>query len=55
MQDEKDLAREAAKQLAAKYGADLPMEVEKAIQGGTKPGQYRHRTKCLSSPFVADV
>ena len=22
---------------------------------GTKPGQYRHRTKCLSSPFVADV
>jgi len=21
---------------------------------GTKPGQYRHRTKCLSSPFVAE-
>ena len=34
------IARQAAQHLAAKYGADLPMEVEKIIHGGEKPGQY---------------
>lgn len=40
MTEAHDIAREAAQRLASKYGASLPIEVEKAILGGEARTQF---------------